>query len=584
MDESRNPLRDYLRAKQEVAAAVRAAQQLLVAQDGAEQADRCQELLVSLAEDRFNLAVVGQFKRGKSSLMNAVIGHDLLPTGLLPLTSAITTLCYGPQARAQLRRKGWVLEQEITLAQLAEYVTERGNPGNEKGVLEARVELPVPFLRRGLHFVDTPGVGSARVENTETTYAFLPQSDAVIFVTSVEAPLSETEEGFLRDIRQHVRKLFIVVNKMDLLADHERDEVLAYVRSGLARTLGAELHLYPLSARQALAAKLRGDDAGVEASGLAALETDLAAFLSLERGQTFLVSVLDRALRLLDGAPPASVTPRATAAESACPPDLQQSMVSLRNRLLAGELAPEDSAASILPAARGRFGEQIVASRAQLRRTPSPTVTSGGTCPICGAQSQALLDFFVEAQYALATAEDAQRAFAQERGFCRVHTWQFQPMTSQQGLSAGLGPLIETALGELRRITGMPREASAARIEALLSSSEGCAACRAQQEAGNAALAQFQEQIVTSDGRQRYERSAGLCLPHLRAVLAAQLPQEATSYLLRQQARRLEEISEDMRSYVLKRAALRRGLTHSEEEGAWRRALVQLVGERTAGK
>ena len=96
------------------------------------------------------------------------------------------------------------------------------------------------------------------------------------------------------------------------------------------------------------------------------------------------------------------------------------------------------------------------------------------------------------------------------------------------------------------------------------------------------ALAQFLGQIESADGHRWYERCSGLCLPHLRAALAAHPANETAGYLLRQQARRLEEISEDMRSYVLKRQALRRGLAHSEEESAWRRALVQLVGERNA--
>lgn len=195
-------LRNYTLAKQEIGTLVRSVKQFFQTQEQRDKAEQCQEILVHLAEDRFNLTVVGQFKRGKSSLMNAIMGRDLLPTGLLPLTSAITTLCYGPSERVVLRRKGWALQPEIPLSELPQYVTERGNPGNEKGLLEARVELPVPFLRRGLHFVDTPGVGSAKLENTQTTYEFLPQADAVIFVTSVEAPLSEAEEVFLRDVRQ----------------------------------------------------------------------------------------------------------------------------------------------------------------------------------------------------------------------------------------------------------------------------------------------------------------------------------------------------------------------------------------------
>jgi dynamin family protein len=129
-------LRHYTLAKQEVATSVRAAKLLFQAHGAQEAAERCQALVVQLAEDRFNLAVVGQFKRGKSTLMNAVLGRNLLPTGLLPLTSAITTLCYGSKERVMLNRKGWAWEQEVPLAQLETYITERGNPGNEKGWLK----------------------------------------------------------------------------------------------------------------------------------------------------------------------------------------------------------------------------------------------------------------------------------------------------------------------------------------------------------------------------------------------------------------------------------------------------------------
>jgi len=579
MSESEQALRRYVLARQEVASALQAGRQAAEAQGRSDAEEGYRELQARLAEDRFNLAVVGQFKRGKSSLMNAIIGRDLLPTGLLPLTSAITTLCYGPEARVRLQRKGWMLEQEITVGQLAEYVTERGNPGNEKGIIEARVELPVSFLRRGLHFVDTPGVGSAQAANTETTYAFLPQADAVIFVTSVEAPLSEVEDGFLRDIRQHVRRLFIVVNKMDLLADGERDEVLAYLRAGLARVLGAEPRLFPISAQQALAARLRSDDAGLATSGLVGLETELAAFLSLERGQTFLVSLLDRAVRLLDGASP----PAVSHAETAAPADLHQQMAALRDRLLAGQLEPTRAAADNPPIVVASFDNRVsTTARAKTAARQPAAITAGGACPVCAAQTQALLDLFVETQYALGTAADAQQSFAQAHGFCQVHTWQFQPFTSPQGLSAGLGPLIETVLADLRRIIETPPAEIMPQVEARLSAPKVCAACRIAEEAQRAAVAHFLQEIETAEGRRRYAHSSGLCLRHLRAILARKPRQQTTSYLLRQQAQRLEEISEDMRSYVLKRAALRRGLTNSDEEGAWRRALVQLVGERNA--
>src|SRR5487761_1408303 len=359
-------LRRYTLAKQEVTALTRAAKQFFEARDARNAAEHCQALLVQLAEDRFNLAVVGQFKRGKSTLMNAVIGRDLLPTGVLPLTSAITALCYGPRERVLLRRKGWAREQEIQLGELADYVTERGNPGNEKGLFEARVELPLPFLRRGLYFIDTPGVGSGQHENTATTRVFLPQADAVIFVTSVEAPLSEAEELFLRDIREHVPKLFVVVNKVDVLAGDERDEVLAYIGSRLSSVLAADgIPIFPVSARQALAATLRHDAPALQDSGLAELEASLATFLANEQGRTFLVAILDRLIALVpDGQHAQSFEQSGSRADPGqTAGSLRDSAQAIRARLLSGGPLAVEPAADDPSALDGQAVERaIVAS------------------------------------------------------------------------------------------------------------------------------------------------------------------------------------------------------------------------------
>ncbi|HET7034144.1 MAG TPA: dynamin family protein [Thermomicrobiaceae bacterium] len=295
-------LRSYVQAKHDVAGLLRETRQLLE-QCRAPGAARVQALLARLAEDQFNLTVLGQFKRGKSSLINAVVGQELLPVAAVPLTSVVTALRYGPAPRAVLRRRGFALPQEIPLAEIADYVTERGNPENAKGVLAAEIEAPVPFLRRGLRFIDTPGIGSLHAHNTVSAYATLPESDAAIVVTSAESPLTEAELAFLDTIRQHVRKVFFVLNKADQLDRGERAEVLAFTQAALARRLEVEgVRLFPLSAREALAAKRGNDAARLEASGLPAFESALAEFLSVERGAVFLTALLDRALRLLDGA------------------------------------------------------------------------------------------------------------------------------------------------------------------------------------------------------------------------------------------------------------------------------------------
>jgi GTP-binding protein EngB required for normal cell division len=586
-------LRHYTLVKQEVGTAVRAAKQFFQACGAQEAAERCQELVVQLAEDRFNLAVVGQFKRGKSTLMNAVLGRDLLPTGLLPLTSAITTLCYGSTERVVLRRKGWTLEQEVPLVQLAAFITEQGNPGNEKGLIEARVELPLPFLRRGLHFIDTPGIGSVRHENTATTYAFLPQMHAVIFVTSVEAPLSEAEERFLLDLRGQIRQLFVVVNKMDMLAERERDEVLGYIHARMEQLLGANsAHLFPLSARDGLTAKLNHNDAGIRQSGLATFEQMLTAFLTEAQGRTFLVSVLDRALHLLASADLklATVSTDGQVEPPGNALDLQQTIESLRALLLAGTplSAMRHEAASV----DGDVLDQAIAtSRAPAHRVGSGQATAHTrTCPICTAQGEALFAFFAQWQYLLATDTTAQRAFVAEHGLCPLHTWQFQEMASPQGISEGYAPLIETLATELSRLSEHTVGHAAAPLAALLAGTASCAACRLVRATAAEQAEDLLAQLVTAEGRAGYVSSAGLCLPHLQVTLAhaeqsldgAIERSAAAEFLLHEQVQWLENLAEDLRSYTLKRDALRRGLLHQEEATAWRRALVQMVGERAA--
>ena len=121
-------LKRYTKAKQTAAREIRRLKRLYTKSGDSGRAEACQDLIVRLAEDRFTLAVVGQFKRGKSSLMNAVIGRDLLPTGVLPLTSAITILRYGPQEQLIIHREDTRLPEEAPVWSLAEYVTEEKNP------------------------------------------------------------------------------------------------------------------------------------------------------------------------------------------------------------------------------------------------------------------------------------------------------------------------------------------------------------------------------------------------------------------------------------------------------------------------
>jgi ribosome biogenesis GTPase A len=584
-------LRQYTRTKQEVVDLIRSGKNVLHELGLPEMEEQFQALLVKLAEDRFNLAVVGQFKRGKSSLMNAIIGRDLLPTGLLPLTSAITTLCYGPDERIVLQREGWALEQEIAIDELAEYVTERGNPGNEKGLIEARVEMPVPFLRRGLYFIDTPGIGSANQAATATTYQFLPEADAVILVTSVEAPMSTVEESLLRDIRKDVRKLFIVVNKIDLLDEANLAPITDYIRLVIAQNLETEeIRLFPVSSRLGLQAKQQHTPDLLSESGLEAFENELSRFLAEEKSQLFLVSILDRALEILAEGPsePVSIGRDENAKEKS--DELQAirfRMQSLHAALLQGELLPDirhdgGSARVEVVSSTHLIDHAIAEQKTRAESNREQLVRPIRTCPICEAQSRAAFDFFARWQYDLAKNPAARSEFALARGFCHVHTWQFQQIASPQGISEGYAPLIEQARDELNRLRGKPSAEMSNHVRALLSDPNSCPACQLLYKVEMERVRQFIEQIAFAETQERYARTQGLCLPHLYAVLKAQPEPEIVRFLLDEQARRLEEVSEDMHSYVLKRDAIRRGLLNANEEDAWRRALILLSGERTA--
>lgn len=288
-------------AKQSLARELTALGALLHNHADRRSAYRCDALLEKLAADRFTLVVVGQFKRGKSSLMNALVGREVLPTGVLPLTSVITVLRFGPSPRLLIQHENGAGLEERPLQSLADFVTESGNPGNHKRVQTAYIELPAACLRQGLEFVDTPGVGSAIEANTRTTCDFVPHCDAVVFVTSVDSPLTTTESQFLRSIRQTVPKLFVVVNKTDLVGPPETAQVVDFISARLRDLPGTDaVRIFPVSSIAGLRARMAADDRAYAATGLPALEQALAEFLTQERSTTLFASLAGQAQALID--------------------------------------------------------------------------------------------------------------------------------------------------------------------------------------------------------------------------------------------------------------------------------------------
>jgi len=226
----------------------------LAVEAGAESiAQEAHALAERLREGRFYVACVGQFKRGKSTLLNALVGAPVLPIGVVPVTAVVTILRHGQgnSARVRLEGKDW---QSIEVSALAAYVSEEGNPENSKGVAGVEVFTPSPLLASGMCLVDTPGIGSVFAGNTEATRAFVPHVDAALVVLGADPPLSGDELALAGQIAKQCPDLLFALNKADRLSDAERQEAVDFTRRILSERLGrAAVPLYEVSATERLA-------------------------------------------------------------------------------------------------------------------------------------------------------------------------------------------------------------------------------------------------------------------------------------------------------------------------------------------
>jgi len=261
-----------------------------------------------LEEGRFHLAVLGQFKRGKSTLLNAFLGKPLLPTSVVPLTAIPTFLRAGRRWQARVAYTDGRPGEQVTsdrasdiTALLEKYVTEAANPNNRLGVNHVEVASPSEILDRGVVLIDTPGIGSTFRHNTEATLNFLPQCDAALFLVSADPAITEVEVDFLKEVRSKVVRLFFLFNKVDYLTQEERDEAVQFLRHVLRDRVGIhdEVAIFCVSARMGLKAKESGDTILWARSGMAEVERHLIGFLASEKTATLRRALVNTAQGIL---------------------------------------------------------------------------------------------------------------------------------------------------------------------------------------------------------------------------------------------------------------------------------------------
>jgi ribosome biogenesis GTPase A len=280
-----------------------------------------QHRLQRVEESRFRIAIVGEFSSGKSTFLNALLGEAILPSSVRPTTAAPNRIRWGAQPGLRVHYVDGRAD-EASLDDLANFVTERANPGNKRKVDHVEIRYPLGLLRDGVELLDTPGISSLVEAHTRTTYEILPTCDAVVLLATGRQPFSESIGTFLQDLRMTVEgKVFYVLNKIDQVDLEKRSQSVEFATRWVAdKVEGARV--LPVSAYQALVGRrlLAGtlspdaltDDprvggehnpsALIARSGMRELEDILGHFLLEYRGGPLIRSVAGDLLMLLQRA------------------------------------------------------------------------------------------------------------------------------------------------------------------------------------------------------------------------------------------------------------------------------------------
>ena len=241
-----------------------------------------------LDQEQFHLVILGEFNHGKTTFVNALLGADVLPTGITPTTAAINHVVWaeGPCARVQLTNGNMV---KISPEALADWVTVSGE--QVEGVAYVELGYPFDLLRENITLVDTPGVNDLNEQRADVTYGYIPRADAVLFLLDAGQALKDSEREFLAShvLEGSRDRLMFILGKIDLLSEKERDAVISYVRDGLEK-LVPNPTVFPISAREWLVGNR-------EQSGMPALIHHLERFLDTDRAQILLDNAIADAQR-----------------------------------------------------------------------------------------------------------------------------------------------------------------------------------------------------------------------------------------------------------------------------------------------
>jgi GTP-binding protein EngB required for normal cell division len=194
-------------------------------------------LLDRVEERTFHVAVFGRVSSGKSSLLNVLLGRNLLPVGVTPVTAVPTRVRSGSPAKLRVRFARGESE-ELPVEALASFATEEENPGNVKGVSRLELIAPTSGLPEGVELVDTPGIGSLASSGTAEALAYLPRTDLAVLLVDAGSTIGPEELGLLRLFKEAAIPAELVISKADLVDAGGLRKLVDYVSNVVAREAG----------------------------------------------------------------------------------------------------------------------------------------------------------------------------------------------------------------------------------------------------------------------------------------------------------------------------------------------------------
>ncbi len=192
-----------------------------------------------VVQEKLYVVVVGLFKRGKSTLINALLQKSVLPVGVTPVTALITLLEHAEQPSAEVYFKNGE-KQNVSTEAIAGFVTEEDNPDNIKQVDYVKIFDNAPILQ-SVSLVDTPGLGSAYEHNSQTTLSFIHKIDAALFLFSADYPVAKIDLDLLKELQQAAPEIWYILTKADLVSESNLQKMIQHNKSVIAN----ELHVPP---------------------------------------------------------------------------------------------------------------------------------------------------------------------------------------------------------------------------------------------------------------------------------------------------------------------------------------------------